>query len=577
MKNSLKKRGQKFIRKFSRASIKASEESKERIKENLVERISHIQNIRLLIFEWGLMAAALIMLAVAQAFWFSQSYASDVFVSGGTYVEATLGRVNSLNPLFATTSSEKTLSRLLFATLTSVDYSGHAGLGLADYVRSSEDGQIWTVRLRDSLQWSDGQPLTNEDVLFTVGLIQNPAVSSIYNANLENVEVRETEGGEIVFRLPNAYADFISALEIPIVPKHILSDVPARTLIEADFSNNPVSSGAFKFNASQSGVGEERTVYLSANEYYYMGAPKLSSFAVHTYNTKEEIISAVNLGSVTATAELSGKEADSATSSNFNKKDSSISAGVFMFFNLNNSQLAKRDLRTAIRQGLNLSEIRTLAPGTRALNYPILSSQIELNNYPDLPEYNFDIAKLKIAEVLGGAPLNLRIATVDSGYLPTVTEALAEQLRTLGIECTVTAYAETQDFVTGVITKRNYDILVYEVELGADPDPLPYYHSSQTTAAGLNLSGYRNALVDDLLIGARETTDAELRARKYESFLGYWVADAPAVGLYQPNLTYIYNKNVRPYSNDVRLSTALDRFSDITDWAAVKGLKNLTP
>lgn len=179
--------------------------------------------------------------------------------------------------------------------------------------------------------------------------------------------------------------------------------------------------------------------------------------------------------------------------------------------------------------------------------------------------------------MLGGAPLNLRIATVDSGYLPTVTEALAEQLRTLGIECTVAAYAETQDFVTGVITKRNYDILVYEVELGADPDPLPYYHSSQTTAAGLNLSGYRNALVDDLLIGARETTDAELRARKYESFLGYWVADAPAVGLYQPNLTYIYNKNVRPYSNDVRLSTALDRFSDITDWAAVKGLKNLTP
>ena len=110
MVNSFKKRGQKLIRNFSRASIRVSEEGKEHIKENLVERISHIGNIRLLIFEWVLLVAALIMLSITQAFWFGNSYAGNVFTPGGTYTEATLGGVNSLNPLFATTNSEKTLS-----------------------------------------------------------------------------------------------------------------------------------------------------------------------------------------------------------------------------------------------------------------------------------------------------------------------------------------------------------------------------------------------------------------------------------------------------------------------------------
>lgn len=574
MANSLKKRGQKLMRRFSRASIKAGEEGREHIKENFIERVSHIQNIRLLIFEWVLLVSALFMLAVAQAFWFSDSYAEETFVDGGTYIEATVGRVNSLNPLFATTTSEKVLSRLMFATITATDFSGHPGAGLAQTVRSNENGDVWTVHLRDGLKWSDGDALTNADVLFTVGLIQNPAVNSIYAANLENVKVSEDTNGDIVFRLPSAYADFASALEIPVVPQHILAEVPAKTLVEAEFSNSPVTSGAFSFNAMQtSAASDEEVVYLSANPDFYAGAPMLSSFAVHTYADKVAVLDAINAGAVTATAELSGAETAEISNSNFDTKNSPLSAGAFLFFNTSGA-LSNRDLRAAIRQGIDLSVVRAAAPGTEALDYPILSSQMQLSSYPGLPEYNPETAAAQVAAL--GSGLTLNIATVDSGYLPAVAEAVAEQLRALGIECIVTAYSENQDFITSVISRRNYDILIYEIELGADPDPLPYYHSSQASASGLNLSNYRNTLVDDLLIGARETLDDTLRARKYESFLEYWVAEVPAIGLYQPNLTYIYNRNVRPYE-DLQLVTTLDRFGDVTNWAASRGTKSKTP
>lgn len=573
-----RKRGQKIIRRFSRVSVRASEEGKEHIKENLIDRFSHIASIRLLIVEWGLLVVALIMLAVTQAFWFGGSYAEEAFLDGGTYIEATIGDVKSMNPLFASTSSEKVLSKLMFATLSTIDYSGHVGIGLAQSIRSNTDGTVWTVKLRDNLKWSDGEPITNEDVIFTAKLLKNPLVNSLYDSNLSNVKVSEDEEGRLVFTLPSAYADFMTALNFPIVPKHILEEADPQTLIENNFSTAPVTSGAFAFNAVQTAAGpDEKVYYLMANPYYYKGKPRLDSFAIHTYSNKTQVIESVNTGSVTATAELSPADAKDIVSGQFSEKVASLNSGTFIFFNTKKQILKDADTRKAIRQGLDLEEIRKKAPDTTPLDYPLLSSQIELTTYPSLPDHDNNAAVAKIAEISVDGKPHIDLATVNSGFLPAVTEVIKSELTSLGFEVDLTVYEENQDFINNVISKRGYDILVYDIELGADPDLLPYYHSTQATSSGLNLSNYRNALVDDLLLGARDVIDPELRAKKYESFLEYWVTETPAIGLYQVNLSYYYNKNVRPFGDNVHLVTALDRFTDITEWATAKGTKNKTP
>lgn len=578
MEKSIKKRGQKFLRKFSRATNRVSEEGKEHIKENVIERISHIRDIRLLIFEWALLVFALIMLAITQAIWFGDSYSEDSFSYGGTYTEATLGDVTSFNPLFAITNSEKTLSRLMFATIATIDYSGHPGIGLAKSILPSENGRVWKVKLRDELKWSDGTPITNEDVLFTIGLIKNPAVNTVYDANLANVKVSESDSGEIVFTLPYTYADFISALNIPVVPKHELEDSDPKNLIEDSFSISPVTSGAFSFNALQATSStNEKVYYLSFNPYYYKGENLLNGFAVHTYASKDAIINAVNSGVVTATAELTGSDREKVLAKQFLEKDSSLNSGAYIFFNTTNAATKNIDLRKAIRQGIDLDSLRSIVPNSTPLNYPLLDSQIKLSSYPEIPAKDYEAAKAKIAEIKGDGNINLEIATINFDYLPDIANKLADELQNLGIEANVSVYEENQDFINNVVSKRAYDILIYEIELGADPDLLPYYHSSQASNTGLNLSNYRNSLVDDLLLGARDTLDETLRAKKYETFLKYWINDVPAIGLYQPNLVYFYNRNVRTFGNDIRLVTALDRFTDISDWAVVKSVKNKTP
>ena len=575
MSNPLKKRGQKIIRRFSWASIKASEESKEHVKENFVKRLSHIANIKLLIFEWILLVATLIMLAITQSFWFGNSHSKTAFVSGGTYTEGTIGKIASLNPLFATTSSEKTLSRLMFSTLSTIDYSGQTSLGLAAYIRPDQDGKVWSVKIKGNLKWSDGEPITKEDVIFTVKLIQNPAVSTIYDSNLTGVRADIVED-EIIFTLPAAYADFVSALNFPILPEHILGETDPKTIIEHEFSTAPVTSGAFMVNTIQTS-STEKIVYLSANPHYYKGKPMLNAFVVHAYVDKASLIDAMNAGSITATAELSAADVDSIDAGKFYEKDSSVSFGVFAILNTTSDSLRNKNLRAAIRQGLDLAELRAVVPNTTALDFPIIASQIKLNTYPTLPQNDIKAAQEKVAEISNGSKITLNLVTTDTGFLPTLAGVLARQLQNLGFNVELSIEPEGQDFVTSTIPKRGYDILLYEIELGADPDLLTYYHSSQATSSGLNLSNYTNSLVDDSLLAARETTDEAKRIKKYETFLEYWANDVPAIGIYQSNLSYFYNKNVRTFEDDVRLVSPTDRFVDVTSWAVNKADKNQTP
>lgn len=575
-----KKRGQKLSQRLAKFSRVASENSQEHIKENLVRRLPHARNVRLLILEWSLLMAALILLAITQAFWHSESNATIAYTSGGTYTEATLGEIESLNPLFATSNSEQTISKLMFATITTVDFSGHAGLGLADSILSDETGRIWTIHLRDNLKWSDGEPITNADVIFTIKLIQSNETNTAYSSNFAKVSVVEDEAHNLVFTLPAPYTNFASVLNVPVVPEHILKDANPANLADHVFSTtSPVVSGAFTYNASQiidSSTGEQ-IVYLTANPNYYGGKPLINTFAIHSFSDTDDIVKAISSGSVTATADLNPTFSQSIDNNNIYKKETTINNGVFAFFNMSSPILNNKSLRKAIQQGVNKDELRSCLGEEPALDYPILKSQTDSVKFPELPKYDFENAKNIVASAGLNSEEPLSIITVANGYLPELANNLSAQLQRLGFATTVTAYDPNQDFLANVIRPRSYDILLYEIELGVDPDLFAYYHSSQASANGFNLSNYRNPLTDDVILSARNTIDSSIAANKYETFLNYWLDDVPAIGIYQTNLAYYFNKNTRNFSENNHLATKIDRLNDVVDWSAVQTKLNRTP
>jgi peptide/nickel transport system substrate-binding protein len=219
--------------------------------------------------------------------------------------------------------------------------------------------------------------------------------------------------------------------------------------------------------------------------------------------------------------------------------------------------------------------------GEQALDFPILENQLKIENYPELPKHDVNTAKASIKKALDKnknlKESGLNIATVRSGYLPEITEKLAEEIRSLGLNANVTVYEPGQDFMLNTLSQRNYDILVYEIGLGPDPDVFAYYHSTEANANGHNLSNYKNVIVSDLVLSARSTMGINLRTKKYEKFLEYFNEDVPAIGLYQSNMTYFVNKNISAFSGENRLVTATDHLLDVEQWGIKKTTKNRTP
>ncbi|MDO4729753.1 MAG: hypothetical protein Q4A96_00970, partial [Candidatus Saccharibacteria bacterium] len=103
----------------------ANERANQHFERLFVKRWKNLRSVRLWILEWGLLSLVVFLLAIVQLYWYDDAYKSTTYVNGGDYSEATLGEVKSMNPLYAASSSEKTLAKLLFANLMSPDTTGH--------------------------------------------------------------------------------------------------------------------------------------------------------------------------------------------------------------------------------------------------------------------------------------------------------------------------------------------------------------------------------------------------------------------------------------------------------------------
>jgi peptide/nickel transport system substrate-binding protein len=106
---------------------------------------------------------------------------------------------------------------------------------------------------------------------------------------------------------------------------------------------------------------------------------------------------------------------------------------------------------------------------------------------------------------------------------------------------------------------------VFAQNIGADPDPFVFWHSSQTKNPGLNLTGFNNATADKLINDARSTTDQNARADKYKQFQSLIVSESPAIFLDQSVYIYTVDKSMR----GVSVKTLFDpsyRFYDLQNW-----------
>jgi peptide/nickel transport system substrate-binding protein len=171
-----------------------------------------------------------------------------------------------------------------------------------------------------------------------------------------------------------------------------------------------------------------------------------------------------------------------------------------------------------------------------------------------------------------GVELKLNVVTTKDSDYERVLEELVGQWRKLGIVVStlvVDPSDPSQHVTQDILQRRNYDVLLYQLTIGADPDVYAYWHSSQASPnkSGFNFSNYANAISDDALTSARSRLEPNLRNAKYLAFAKQWIADVPAIGLYQSTIQYVSAKNVTPFASSNSLVSPVDRYSDVLYWS----------
>ncbi len=556
-------------------------------KRFIVGRIDSLRAAREHVLAWFL-AVGLVLAAILGQFMISG--ASDMQrtqVAGGTYAEGVVGDIRSLNPLYASTSAEVSLSKLLFSSLFRYDASGSLHRDLAASIEVNDTATTYTVTIRRDAVWQDSAPITADDVVYTINTIKNPearATSSLQN-NWSEVAVKKIDDYTVQFTLP-AYASFAHALTFPILPSHLLQDVPASELSESGFSQSPVGSGPFIFKLAQNAqtIGGEKVIHMLANTQYYEGSPRVTRFELHAYQNLADLVKALKTDELSGASDVMGSDIDDISDSRYVKDAYPINNGVYALMNNAQGIFTDANVRKAIQAILDTAAIRESAgDGVKPLYLPFIASQVSSAKLPSAPIVDVTAAA-KLLEASqwqrvdgtwtkSGQPLAFTITTTKNDQYERVANTVASQLRAAGMRVLVSVIDDTQpssNFVSDVLQNRNYDMLVYELQIGGDPDVYAYWHSSQTGNAGYNFASYQNDTADAALISARDRTDEKLRDSKYALFAKQWLADAPAVGLYQQVFVYAHKPGAQAMDTQSEFVSPSDRYARVQDWTVTR-------
>lgn len=198
-------------------------------------------------------------------------------VYGGRVVVTTLGPPKTFNPITANeTSSTDIIGRLVFEGLTGYDNATQEVTpGLASRWETSPDGRVWTFHLRKGIHWSDGKPITADDVIFTSQVMLDTTVSaSITDLMLVEGQppvFEKVDDSTVRIALPTTYGPFIHVISsLRIIPRHVLESAWKAGQFDATWGvdtppDSIVSSGPFRIG----GYVPNESVTLKPNFWYY--------------------------------------------------------------------------------------------------------------------------------------------------------------------------------------------------------------------------------------------------------------------------------------------------------------------
>lgn len=500
---------------------------------------------------------------------------------GGTYVEGVAGSPLYFDPIIAATNVDQDVSRLVFSGLTRFDRDGSIVADLASSYEVDPSGKIWTFVIRSDATWQDGAPVTADDVLYTVGLLQDRAYTGPFADSFRGVAVAALGAGIVRFTLPDAYAPFAGSTTVPLLPAHLLAQVTYQQLSRQPFNTKPVGTGPFKVSE----VDAHQVTLVRSDDFYRTKPARsrayLDKIVLRFYRDEGEALAALARGEVDATGGLSPQDAGRARTLRsvdlFSLPTNDFTA---LFLNVRSAKSVFRDrvVRQAVATAIDRGKVLQVAADGRGSVADEFVPSTSWAFAKDVPRYSFSAsdarAQLDAADWVdhdgdgvrdkGGVPLKFAIATSDEPQRIAAARQIADDLDNVGMRVDVRA-VPFGELVDRVARQRDFDALLVGITVGNDPDPYPFFHSSQVNDPGDDFSGYSTLPMDRLLEQARRTVDREKRRELFGQIWNALAVDVPVVFLYYSDYLYAQSHAVQGF----RVAPVNDppqRFWNVEDW-----------
>jgi peptide/nickel transport system substrate-binding protein len=420
--------------------------------------------------------------------------------------------IDSMSPLIGVTVAAYEAWNIQYATLTNKAAKDFSVIpGLAESWKSSDDGLTWTYKLRPNMKWSDGKPLTAEDIAWNVNTSREEEWFNHYavTQNLTAKAIDDTTV-EIKSSVPDPK---LPTMDVYILPKHIWSKMsPAER--KKYPGTDPVGSGPFVLEEFQKG----QFARFKANPNYWGGKPAVDKVVLRKFNNPDAMVAALKTGELDA--------AETIPSSAFKElqKDDNIETiegyqGAMTEIAINGGDGLKKphpalmdpDVREAIAHAIDRDVLVERVEEGFAKPLQTLSTSPNPKWTPDvadgvLPTFDLDRANAILDEAGyedtdndgvrempgGGEPLNFTyMVRSDSVSAQPVAEFFRGWLDEIGIATTAKTVDDSQ--LTEIIGKGDYDIFFWGWTPFVDPDTmLSYFQCNQIASDPEDPTNYYN-------------------------------------------------------------------------------------
>jgi peptide/nickel transport system substrate-binding protein len=548
---------------------------------------------------WPLLIAAISLILIIFLLWIQKPETlqplngeSDVQpAQGGLYAEGLVGELVRLNPLLDYYNQpDRDVDRLIFSGLLRFDDQGLPQYDLTESLGISRDGTVYNVSLRANANWQDGEPVTSQDVIFTIEMLRDEQapIPADMREFWKQIEVKALDDKTVQFRLPEAFAPFLDYLTFGLLPEHILGGMTLAEIIASPFNLAPVGSGPYQVDHLIISEGMIQGVVLIPNQEFYTGAPFIEQIVFRYYPDAANALSAYQSGEIGGIGNVSHEILPSVLQeTGLRLYTSRLPEWTLVFLNLDNPNVPyfkEAAVRKALLLGLNRQRMidsilggqaflsdGPILPGTWAYYEGIERTPYDPNQAVELLKqagYTIPAEGGSVRTGEDGSQLSFALIYPTGGQYELMAQAVQRDWAQIGVEVNLTPLPY-EELVSSYLDTRTYQAALVDITLARtpDPDPYPFWHQSQITG-GQNYSKWDDRQASEYLEGARLSTDMAERTRLYNNFQVRWAQELPALPLFYPVYNYAVSNDLQGVSIGPLFDPS-DRLANVTDWFLV--------